>query len=179
MIDRHHPRLSITRQCSLVCVSRSSFYYEPQGESPENLAWMRRIDEQYLKTPWYGSRQMVRHYRRRGERIGRHRIRRLMRIMGLAAIYQTPKTSKPHPEHKIYPYLLRNVPIEKPDHVWCADITYIPMRNGFLYLVAIMDWVCWSTVFSISCSAPRSFIRKNLTLPSVKSSSDLTEGPNA
>jgi putative transposase len=140
MIDRHHPRLSIARQCHLVCVSRSSFYYEPKGESPENLEWMRRIDEQYLKTPWYGSRQMARHFRRRGHRIGRHRVRRLMRIMGLAAIYQAPKTSMPHPAHKIYPYLLRNMKIEKPDQVWCADITYIPMRNGFLYLVAIMDW---------------------------------------
>lgn len=140
MIDRHHPRLSIVNQCSLMGVSRSSFYYASQGESAENLAWMRRLDEQFLKTPRYGSRQMARHFRRQGMKIGRHRIRRLMRKMGLAAIYQAPKTSKPHPEHKIYPYLLRNVSIEKPGHVWCADITYIPMRNGFLYLVAIMDW---------------------------------------
>lgn len=139
MIDRHHPRLSIVNQCSLMGVSRSSFYYASQGESAKNLAWMRRLDEQFLKTPRYGSRQMARHFRRQGMKIGRHRIRRLMRKMGLAAIYQAPKTSKPHPEHKIYPYLLRKVSIEKPGHVWCADITYIPMRNGFLYLVAIMD----------------------------------------
>ena len=140
MIDRHHPRLSISKQCSLVSVSRASFYSEPKGDSAENLVWMRRIDEQYLKNPWYGSRQMVRHFRRLGMKIGRHRIRRLMRKLGLAAIYQAPKTSKPHPDHKIYPYLLRNVSIDQPDHVWCADITYIPMRSGFLYLVAIMDW---------------------------------------
>jgi len=123
MIDRHHSRLSIARQCHLVSVSRSSYYYEPKGGSPENLEWMRRIDEQYLKTPWYGSRQMARHYRRQGHRIGRHRVRRLMRMMGLAAIYQAPKTSMPHPAHKIYPYLLRNMKIEKPDQVWCADIS--------------------------------------------------------
>lgn len=140
MIDRHHPRLSISRQCQLVSVSRSSFYYEPQPERPENLDLMRWIDEQFLKTPYYGSRQMVRLMRRQGMRVGRHRVRRLMRRMGLSAIYQAPKTSKPHPEHRVYPYLLRGVTIDQPDHVWCADVTYIPMRRGFLYLVAIMDW---------------------------------------
>ena len=139
-VDRDHPRLSIARQCQLVSISRSSFYYEPKGERPENLSLMRQIDEQFLKTPYYGSRQMMRHFRRRGQRIGRHRLRRLMRRMGLSAIYQAPKTSKPHPEHRIYPYLLRGVTIDQADHVWCADITYIPMRRGVLYLVAIMDW---------------------------------------
>src|SRR5665647_1742955 len=101
---------------------------------------MRLIDEQFLETPWYGSRQMARHLRRNGWCIGRHRVRRLMTKMGLAPIYQRPKTSEPHLRHKIYPYLLRHVTVERPNHVWCADVTYIPMRRGFLYLVAVMDW---------------------------------------
>jgi putative transposase len=139
-VDGSHPRLSIVRQCELVEIARSSYYYTGKGEKPLNLELMRIMDEQYLKTPWYGSRQMVRHLRRQGHAVGRKRIRRLMRKMGLSAIYQGPRTSQPHPEHKIYPYLLRDLTIERPDHVWCADITYIPMQRGFLYLVAIMDW---------------------------------------
>ena len=140
MIDSGHSRLSIARQCALVSISRSSFYFVGKGESDLNLHLMRQIDEQFLDTPYYGSRQMARHLRRQGYCVGRKRIRRLMRKMGLAAIYQKPRTSEPHPEHRIYPYLLRDQIIERPDHVWCADITYIPMRRGFLYLVAIMDW---------------------------------------
>ena len=101
---------------------------------------MRLIDEQFLETPWYGSRQMARHLRRNGWCVGRHRVRRLMLKMGLAPIYQHPKTSEPHPQHKVYPYLLRHLTIDRPNQVWCADVTYIPMRRGFLYLVAIMDW---------------------------------------
>jgi putative transposase len=140
MIAPDRPDLSLSRQCQLLAIGRSSFYYAPKGESPENLALMRRIDELFLKYPFYGSRQMVRQLLRDGVRVGRHRVRRLMRLMGLEAIYQAPKTSAPHPAHRIYPYLLRNVTIDRPDHVWCADITYIPVRRGFLYLVAIMDW---------------------------------------
>jgi putative transposase len=140
MIDPNHPRLSIVRQCELVSISRSSFYYEGKGESLLNLELMRLIDEQFLETPFYGSRQMTRHLRRQGYGISRKRIRRLMRKMGLTPIYQKPRTSEPHPEHRIYPYLLRDVAIDRPDHVWCADVTYVPMRRGFLYLVAIMDW---------------------------------------
>jgi len=140
MIAPGRPDLSLSRQCQLLAIGRSSFYYAPKGESPENLALMRRIDELFLKYPFYGSRQMVHQLLRDGVRIGRHRVRRLMRLMGLEAIYQAPKTSAPHPAHRIYPYLLRNVTIDRPDHVWCADITYIPVRRGFLYLVAIMDW---------------------------------------
>ena len=98
---------------------------------------MRRIDELFLQYPFYGSRQMVRQLRREGVCIGRHRVRRLMRLMGLQAIYQKPRTSDPHPEHWIYPYLLRNMRINRPNQVWCADITYIPVQRGFLYLVAI------------------------------------------
>jgi putative transposase len=140
MIVPDRPGLSLSRQCRLLSISRSSFYYAPRGESPENLVLMRRIDEMFLRYPFFGSRQMVRQLRRDGVRAGRHRVRRLMRLMGLEAIYQAPKTSTPHPAHRIYPYLLRNVAVERPDHVWCADITYIPVRRGFLYLVAIMDW---------------------------------------
>jgi putative transposase len=140
MLASDHSRLSLSRQCQLVSISRSSFYYKPRGEKPENLALMRRIDELFLKYPFYGSRQMGRQLRREGAFAGRHRVRRLMRLMGLETIYQAPKTSTPHPEHRIYPYLLRNLTVVRPDHVWCADITYIPVRRGFLYLVAIMDW---------------------------------------
>ena len=140
MIVPDRPGLSLSRQCRLLSISRSSFYYTPRGESPENLVLMRRIDEMFLRYPFFGSRQMVRQLRRDGVRAGRHRVRRLMRLMGLEAIYQAPKTSAPHPAHRIYPYLLRNVAVDRPDHVWCADITYIPVRRGFLYLVAIMDW---------------------------------------
>ena len=139
MIERC-PGLSLSRQCQLVSISRSSFYHTPRGESPENLALMRRIDELFLKYPFYGSRQMARQLRREGISAGRHRVRRLMRLMGLAAIYQAPRTSTPHPAHRIYPYLLRDVTVDRADQVWCADITYIPVRRGFLYLVAIMDW---------------------------------------
>jgi len=140
MIRRGHPDLSLSRQCRLLTISRSSFYYAPKGESLENLALMRTLDALFLKYPFYGSRQMVRQLRREGVRVGRHRVRRLMRLMGLAAIYQTPRTSEPHPEHRVYPYLLKGLAIERPDQVWCADITYIPVSRGFLYLVAIMDW---------------------------------------
>ncbi|WP_371345425.1 IS3 family transposase [Ancylobacter sp. IITR112] len=140
MIEPDHPRLPITRQCALVGISRSAFYGGPRIESPETLAIMRAIDGQFLETPWYGSRQMVRHLRRQGHEVGRKRVRRLMARMGLATIYQRPKTTVRHPQHRIFPYLLRTMAIEEPDQVWCADITYIPMRRGFLYLVAIMDW---------------------------------------
>ena len=140
MIRRDHPDLSLSQQCQVLAISRSSFYYAPRGERPENLALMRRIDELFLKYPFYGSRQMARHLRREGIEAGRHRVRRLMRLMGLEAIYQAPRTSQPHPAHRIYPYLLTGMVIDRPNQVWCADITYIPVQRGFLYLVAIMDW---------------------------------------
>ena len=101
---------------------------------------MKLLDRQFLDTPWYGSRQMARCLRRQGYTVGRKRVRRLMAKMGLAAIYQAPRTTVPHPEHKTYKYLLRDVGIDRPNQVWCADITYVPMRRGFLYLVAVMDW---------------------------------------
>jgi len=140
MIDPAHPRLSVVRQCRLVSISRSAFYYRPAGETALNLALMRLIDEQFLETPWYGARQMARHLRRQGYTAGRKRVRRLMAKMGLAPIYQRPRTTIPHPEHRTYRYLLRGLAIERPNQVWCADITYVPMRRGFLYLVAVMDW---------------------------------------
>ena len=140
MIRRDHPDLSLSQQCQVLAISRSSFYYRSKGESAENLALMRRIDELFLKYPFYGSRQMVRQLRREGICVGRHRVRRLMHLMGLEAIYQAPKTSTPHPAHRIYPYLLMGMVIDRPNQVWCADITYIPVQRGFLYLVAIMDW---------------------------------------
>jgi len=139
-IRKNHPRLSLRRQCRLLSLSRSVLYYTPVGESAENLALMKLIDRQFLETPWYGSRQMARWLRRQGHAVGRHRVRRLMRKMRLVPIYQPPRTSQPHPQHKVYPYLLKDLEITRPNHVWCTDITYIPMRRGFLYLVAIMDW---------------------------------------
>ena len=140
MIDPNYPKLSIVRQCVLVAISRATFYRQPVSERTENLRLMRLIDQQFLETPWYGSRQMARHLRRHGWRLGRQRVRRLMGKIGLVPIYQKPRTSEPHPRHKVYPYLLRGLDIDRTDQVWCADITYIPMRRGFLYLVAIMDW---------------------------------------
>lgn len=140
LVSADHPRLSVVRQCALVSISRSSYYYTPSGESELNLVLMREIDRQFLETPWYGSRQMARHLRRRGYDVGRTRIRRLMRTMGLQAIYQKPRTSTPNAQHRVYPYLLRGLSIEHPNQVWCADITYIPMHRGFMYLVAVMDW---------------------------------------
>jgi putative transposase len=140
MIEPEHPKLSVVRQCDLVSISRSGFYYQPTGETPPNLTLMRLIDVQFLETPWYGSRQMARHLRREGYTVGRKRVRRLMAKMGLEPIYQRPRTTVPHPGHQVYPYLLREMVIDRPNQVWCADITYIPMRRGFLYLVAVMDW---------------------------------------
>ena len=133
-------RLSVRRQSELLGLSRSSVYYTPRGASAEDMALMRRLDELYLEHPFYGSRQMVRHLRREGTAVGRHRVRRLMRVMGLEALYRKPRTSVAHPEHRVYPYLLRGVKVERPDHVWCADLTYIPVSQGYLYLVAVMDW---------------------------------------
>jgi putative transposase len=140
MVSGDHD-LSVRRQCRLLSLARSNLYYQPKGESAENLWFMGIIDKQFLETPWYGSRQMARYMQRQGHKCGRHRVRRLMRLMRLVPIYQTPNTSKKHPRHKIYPYLLRGLKIERPNQVWCVDITYIPMQRGFLYLVAIMDWL--------------------------------------
>ena len=140
LIDSNHSELSISRQCGLVSISRSTFYYDGLGESELTLELMRRIDEQFLETPFYGSRQMARWLRREGFAVSRKRVRRLMRKMGLQALYQRPSTSVPHPEHRVYPYLLRDRAVERANEAWCADVTYIPLHRGFLYLVAIQDW---------------------------------------
>jgi putative transposase len=131
---------SISRQCQLLDINRSTFYYKPRPIKPEDLELMRLIDEQYMKTPSYGSRSMARHFRRQGRKVNRKRIQRLMRLMGIEAIYPKPYTSRPHPAHKIYPYLLRDLTIDRPNQVWATDITYISMARGFMYLVAFMDW---------------------------------------
>ena len=139
MIDAQHPRLSLVRQCELVSISRGSVYYKRKGESVFNLELMRLVDEQYLKTPWYGARQMARHLRRHGYGVGRKRIRRLMRLMNLKAIAPGPQTSRRNPAHKVYPYLLRDRLIRYANEVWCADLTYIPLAHGFVYVVAAVD----------------------------------------
>ena len=137
MIEPGGP-LSLSRQSVLLGVSRSSLYYRPKGERAENLALMRRIDELHMDFPFYGSRQMMRHLRREGVTAGRHRIRRLMRLMGMEAVYR--RTSVANSEHRIFPYLLRGLEVSRADHVWCADITHIPVSQGSFYLVAVMDW---------------------------------------
>ena len=140
MVEPSNPDLPIGKQCKLLSISRSSFYYTPKGETAMNLALMRQIDEQFLETPFFGVRQMTWHLRNEGHLVNEKRIRRLMRLMGLMPIYQKPNTSKAAKGHKTYPYLLRGLRVDRPNQVWAADITYLPMRRGFLYLVAIMDW---------------------------------------
>jgi putative transposase len=140
LVDREDPALSVAAQCRLLKVARSTLYYQPAPVDPDDLALMRRMDELYLASPFYGSRRMVAVLRRDGWTVNRKRVRRLMRVMGLEAIYPKPNTSQGHPAHKVYPYLLRDLVIERPNQVWCADITYIPMAKGFVYLVAVMDW---------------------------------------
>lgn len=139
-MDRQHPSLSVVRQCTLLSISRSSVYYQPVKTSQENLQLMKLIDRQYLDRPFYGSRRMTAWLRNQSYDVNRKRVRRLMGIMGLRAIYRRPRTSQPAPGHQVYPYLLRGVEITRPNQVWTADINYIPMARGFLYLVAIMDW---------------------------------------
>jgi len=133
-------KLSINKQCQLLDVSRSTFYYQPQPESEYNLTLMRLLDEIHLEYPFYGSRRLKGALMDKGYLVARKKVARLMQALGIKAIYPKPNTSKSNPTHKVYPYLLRNRTIDKPDQVWCTDITYIPMKKGFVYLVAIMDW---------------------------------------
>jgi len=133
-------KLSIRRQCELLRISRSGLYYEAESTSAEELALMRRIDELHLKYPFYGSRKLSEVLKSEGYDANRKRIQRLMRIMGLEAMAPKPKTSEPHPEHAVFPYLLRGLEISRANHVWATDITYIPLEHGFAYLMAIMDW---------------------------------------
>jgi putative transposase len=134
-IDAEHPQLSVRQQCDILGLNRSSWYYESRGESAENLALMRRLDEQYLKAPFYGARKMARTLG-----IGRERAGRLMRLMGLEAVYPKPRLSQGMPGQRIYPYLLRKLKIERPNQVWASDITYVPMPQGWMYLTVVMDW---------------------------------------
>jgi putative transposase len=140
MIDLRHPMIAVSRQCELLGLARSTLYYRPLGPSAEDMALMRLLDEQYTATPFYGSRRMGAALCRLGHPVGRRRVRRLMRLMGLAAIYPKPHLSRPGPHAEHYPYLLRGVAITRPDQVWSADITDIRMRRGFIYLVAVIDW---------------------------------------
>ncbi len=140
MIDPNRAELSVRRQCALVGLNRSSLYYKPARETPENLRLMRRIDEQYTACPFYGSRKMTSWLVQQGEGVNRKRVQRLMRLMGLEAIYPKPRLSLTGRGHRIFPYLLRNVAIERPDQVWSTDITYVPLPTGFMYLAATIDW---------------------------------------
>ena len=140
MIEEAHPELSVRRQCELIGLNRSTYYKKASGETPLNLGLMRLIDQQYMKTPFYGVRRMTIILKKQGHEINHKRIARLMQVMGIQAIFPRKNLSKPGKGHRIYPYLLRGVKIKQPDHVWSTDITYIPMRNGFMYLVAIIDW---------------------------------------
>jgi putative transposase len=140
LIDPDHETLSIRRQCELLDLPRSTLYYRPATESAENLHLMRLLDEQYLKMPFFGSRKMAVWLQANGYEVNRKRVQRLMRIMGLEGLTPKRSTTRPAEGHRVFPYLLRNVEITHPDHVWSTDITYIPLRGGFVYLTAIMDW---------------------------------------
>jgi putative transposase len=140
LVEEAHAQLSISRQCELLGLPRSSFYYEPATQSQENLTLMNLIDKEYTAHPFYGSRKMTLWLQQQGHEVNRKRVQRLMRLMGLEAIYPKPKLSLPDRQHKIYPYLLRDVPIVRPDQVWSTDITYIGLPHGFMYLAAIIDW---------------------------------------
>ncbi len=140
MIEPDNTTLSIVRQCELLGLNRSSWYYRPCGVSEQDLAIMRLLDEQYTRTPFYGFRRMKLWLAEQGHIVNHKRVRRMMRTMGLEAIYPKPKLSRRNDEHKVFPYLLRDVPVVRPGQVWASDITYIRMRRGFVYLVAVMDW---------------------------------------
>lgn len=140
MTDRDDEALSLRRQCELLGIARSSLYYEPATETPTNLRLMRLLDEQYLRTPYYGSRRMAEWLQRHGDTVNRKRVQRLMRVMGLAGVQPRRSLSRPAKGHRVFPYLLRDVTITAPNHVWSTDITYVPLRGGYVYLTAVMDW---------------------------------------
>jgi len=140
MIQAAHPQISLARQCELLGVSRSGYYYQPVGPSEENLELMRLLDEQFMRTPFYGARQMTRWLRSQGYGANVKRVRRLLRRMGIEAVYPKPRLSFNGSQHRRFPYLLEGVPIRRVNQVWSTDITYIRLRRGFLYLVAILDW---------------------------------------
>lgn len=140
MVEVDHPELSIQKQCQLLHLNRSSYYYQAQEISQEDKELLRLIDQQYLETPFYGSRKITALLQQKGYTISRKKVQRLMRQLGLEVIYPKPKLSRKHPEHIIYPYLLKGVKLEAANQVWSTDITYLPVYKGHLYLVAMMDW---------------------------------------
>jgi putative transposase len=140
LIEPNHAQLSVRQQCELLGLNRATYYYEPAAESAFNLELMRLIDEQYMRTPFYGWPRMTVSLQQQGYAVNHKRIQRLMQKMGIQALYPKPSLSQPNPEHKVYPYLLRGLEITRPNQVWSTDITYIPLHNSFLYLVAVMDW---------------------------------------
>jgi len=140
LVEPNNPHLSICRQCEFLGLSRSTYYLAPAAESEENLRLMRLIDEQYLKTPFYGSRRMAASLRRRGEAVNRKRVQRLMTLMGLEGLHPGPRTTIAATDGRSYPYLLRDRVLTRVDEVWSSDITYVPMRRGFMYLAAVIDW---------------------------------------
>jgi putative transposase len=157
LVDPAEPALSIVAQCQLLKVARSTLYYRSVPMSAEDLTLMRWMDELHLTYPFYGSRRLAAALRRDGWLVNRKRVKRLMRVMAIETIYQKPNTSRGHPDHKVYPYLLRGLVIDRPNQVWCADITYIPMAKGFVYLVAVMDWfsrrvLAWRVSISLDTS---------------------------
>lgn len=140
MVDPANSRLSIVKQCQLLSINRSRYYYQPRAPKSENHDLMQLLDRQYMQTPTWGSRSMRSYLRRLGYKINRKRVARLMKLLGIETIYPKPRTSQAHSEHKVYPYLLRKLKIKRPNQVWVADITYVPMSRGFMYLIAVMDW---------------------------------------
>ena len=166
-LDREHPDLSIRRQCRMLTLARSGVYRAPPPANDNELEAMRRIDALFTERPFFGARRIARTLSADGFPIDRKRVRRLMRKMGIEALGPKPRTTKPAPGHKIYPYLLRDLKIERPNHVWAADITYIPIGKGFLYLVAVIDWasravLSWrlSNTMDASCLASRPWRRR-------------------
>jgi len=168
-IESGHPELALSRQCELLGLSRSSWYYSSQGEDEVGQALMRLIDRQYTAAPFYGVRRMTAWLRRQGEKVNPKRVRRLMRLMGLEAIYARPRTSVKSLKNKVYPYLLKGLVIDRPNQVWCVDITYIAMHRGWLYLVAVMDWfsrcvLAWELSVTLDVGFCLEAMRKALSL---------------
>jgi len=182
LIETEVEGVSVTRQCELLGLARSSLYHKPCGESPENLALMRLIDTQYLRTPMYGVPRMTAQLRRDGWTVNPKRVRRLMRRMNLEAIYPKPRLSAPNPDNRVFPYLLRDLNIDRPNQVWAADITYIPLANGFVYLMAILDWfsryvVAWELSTSLDATFCVSALERALrhTRPEIMNSDQGTQ----
>jgi putative transposase len=172
-----YPHLSVVQQCKLLGIARSSYYYQPQSVSEEELTLLRLLDQQYLETPFYGSRRMMLALREKGYSVNRKRVQRLMRQLGIEAIYPKPRLSQAAREHQVYPYLLRHLDITKANQVWCTDITYLPVLKGHFYLVAIMDWfsrmvLSWQISNTLEVSFCIEALRTAFGLPSRRESPD-------